>query len=385
MTNAVLFTGLIRDEERFRESLDTVLQARDSGEVSTIATDLWADNAQDFPSCVKTLEHHGVRISIHEPPPFDHLFEKDGGFGMKQLGSLRLGLPLVYDAKTVLRTRFDLTLPEGRTGQIFNSCSPGDMSAPGLLPGRISIPAASFIRPFTCHDWYFAADLPTMTSMAALDLEYFRHFFRRYEDLPVRTFCGFAMWFFLNPFMCYCPLRQYAVLSPFFDKAAHHYVPHVRMSLKTGSFLALLSFYFDSLIDDFAIITPTDVAFFSKGNSLQNKYINGVQWRDRVLGGRYRLALAGLNRKLQLKIPNIYFADMGFLEQYRSTPKFGDRLLKRIRAFSDDPEQRLQTANSFMRDQLKIIGRLYGQEVSNQIKEAIAELPSQEAKTFDAL
>lgn len=186
---AVLICGLVRDEAKFKEKVQTYSRWRIDGYINNIIYATWIGEVDRYAGLRRFIEEESVQLLEIEEPKL----VLKGGHQLHQMLALHYGLEAIKDNSFVLKTRVDLADNNDVMLPIFKKGTDKADDFLGLnLESKVLVETARMELPFLCTDAQFFGRRDDLKKLVSLSTE----FELLYNNLAVEQ-C-----FFFNPFRC---------------------------------------------------------------------------------------------------------------------------------------------------------------------------------------
>lgn len=271
MKNAIIFTGLPRNLNRFKTSVSEMNSLSNQGLINKIIFSTWHGRLDNAPKFKRIIENNNIDIVENKESPV-------GGRGNKwhQMRSLEYGLQEISSNYRVLRTRSDVHIKKDFLHNLLTCSVAEEQKAESdVFNEKIWAPFTSINIPFNICDYCLFG---TKT-----DVEKLVNFDSRYEYLYDYSGPATEVQMFSNPY-----LEKYNFLEKYWlyyrhDSPVHceDYAGLIKSRLKSPTYGLFLAFYFKVLISDFyynesAITFRGDNNLVDPGGNIIKKIIDNI-------------------------------------------------------------------------------------------------------------
>ena len=148
----IIFTGLIRTEDRFRQSIKDFIFLRNEKKVNQIILSTWIGEVDSYTGMREYLENNNITL-VESIPPI-----QCKGSILYQMKSLHLGLDTIEDKSLMIfKTRPDLHITKDALEDITNLNLELDKTIPTVFEKKVWLPWFEISKPFYLADECFFA------------------------------------------------------------------------------------------------------------------------------------------------------------------------------------------------------------------------------------
>ncbi|MDB3972306.1 hypothetical protein N9400_02595 [Candidatus Thioglobus sp.] len=167
----VIFTGLIRTDNRFKNSINDLLELRKKGLINQIILSTWIDELDNYQGLKGFLKNNNIQILESVPPS-----SCKGSF-LHQSRSLHLGLDAIKDRDLMIfKTRADLYVEKIYLEKILNLDLNISIHLSHVFEKRVWLPWFEITKPFYLADECFLATYNDSKKLVNYNMIYDVHY-----------------------------------------------------------------------------------------------------------------------------------------------------------------------------------------------------------------
>ena len=167
----IIFTGLIRTEDRFKKSISDFVKLKSKGLINQIILSTWVNELDNYKELRTYLIENNIKIVESTPPS-----QCKGSF-LHQSKSLHCGLDSIEDKSLMIfKTRADLYIEPDALVEIMNLDLTIDKNNPNIFEKKVWLPWFEISKPFYLADECFFATFNDMNKLVNYDMIYGSYF-----------------------------------------------------------------------------------------------------------------------------------------------------------------------------------------------------------------